>query len=256
VQHTTVDPARELDEFLAQPVERRWLIPDLLERGDRVIIVGAEGTGKTTLVQQFAVCAASGLHPWTRVPLDSALRVLIVDLENPATIMMRNLNRLRALAGDRYQGGLFIERRPQGMDLTTRRDARWLDALVALHAPDLLILTPLYKMFAGAAGRSKASEESAEMCAQALDEIRVRHDCALLIEAHAPHGTNGDRDGWRPIGSSLWLRWPEFGFGLRPVSLAPREVNVVRWRGDRDVGRDWPVSLVEGHAGMWPWEAA
>ena len=58
----------------------------------------------------------------------------------------------------------------------------------------------------------------------------------------------------RPIGASLWLRWPEFGYGLRPASgfdPAERLVDFVGWRGDRDV-RNWPKQLRAGS--LWPWE--
>lgn len=84
--------------------------------------------------------------------------------------------------------------------------------------------------------------------ASALDEIRVKHDTVMLIEAHAPHGEGADRAGWRPAGSSLWLRWPELGLGLKPDESS---VQVVQWRGARDRNRQWPVRLVEGRT--WPY---
>jgi replicative DNA helicase len=84
-----------------------------------------------------------------------------------------------------------------------------------------------------------------------FDEIRTEHDCALWIEAHAPHGDKGDRAGWRPRGSTLWEGWPEFGIGMKPID--DQTVELVRWRGDRDRNREclWPKQLTEGRS--WPW---
>ena len=51
----------------------------------------------------------------------------------------------------------------------------------------------------------------------------------------------------RPTGSSLWLRWPEFGYGLRRAKTDDAEefhrVEVVAWRGARGE-RNWPGELM------------
>jgi replicative DNA helicase len=80
------------------------------------------------------------------------------------------------------------------------------------------------------------------------------------MEAHAPHaGPMGPRS-LRPAGSSLWLRWPEFGYGLRRVeheqsAQEGRACRLVPWRGARDA-RDWPLFLRAGDpaTGEWPWK--
>lgn len=248
----SAEPGIEASELAAVDYQHRWLIEGLLERGDRVMIVAGEGAGKSLLARQVAVSCASGMHPWNRTPM-ARLRVLIVDLENSDAQIGRSVHSLLDLAGDRYARSLWVKSRRQGLDLTTRRDTRWLDALVGHHKPDLVMFGPLYKAYRGTDRRAKAGEESAEVCAAALDEIRVKHDCALWIETHAGHGSSNDRDGWRPTGSSLWLRWPEFGIGLKPISVNPRQVDLVRWRGDRDTGRAWPTGLIEGPSTGWPW---
>jgi hypothetical protein len=80
--------------------------------------------------------------------------------------------------------------------------------------------------------------------------LRDRGLC-LIMEAHAGKATNmeGDRD-LRPRGSAALLGWPEFGFGLKPVTGDPEKVQLARWRGDRD-GRAWPKIIRKG--GIWPW---
>ncbi len=247
-----LDAAEDAQVLAGVEFEYDWLIPGLLERRERVMVVGGEGSGKSLLLRQFAVAAASGLHPFdfSRV---RRVKTLIVDLENSRLQVARSLKRLVGCAGDDYvPGWCLVRTRQQGMDLTAHRDVRWLDQVLATDRPDLVVFGSLYKAYRGADGRGKGSEEAAELVAHAIDELRVRHDCAWLIEAHAPHGDGGDRAGWRPSGSSLWLRWPEIGLGLSKAGEDGR-VRVVHWRGFRDRERvgAWPRLLCQGRG--WPW---
>ena len=63
-----------------------WVIPNVLERQERVIVVAAEGAGKTTLARQVALMSASGIHPFRRDAMKPA-RTLMIDLENPERII-------------------------------------------------------------------------------------------------------------------------------------------------------------------------
>ena len=54
---------REILETEDEPED--WVIPGLFERGDRLILTGYEGLGKTTWLRQIGICAAAGLNPVT-----------------------------------------------------------------------------------------------------------------------------------------------------------------------------------------------
>lgn len=234
--------AAELDAFLdAEEPDHDWLIPDLLERGDRVILTGNEGRGKSTLLRQIGVQAASGLHPFG-VDRFEPLRVLRLDVENGERRERRALRALRLAAGSRYAGAMTIISRIEGLDLTAQRDCDWLHDLAAQHDPDLLITGPAYKMHAG----DPNDETAARVVAAHFDRLRAAHRCAILLEAHSPHASNGGRRPTRPYGASYWLRWPEFGLHLGDSG------EVTHWRGPRDE-RDWPTLLQRG--GAWPWTA-
>ena len=75
--------APDLYEFIGEvdPPEV-WVIPHLLERGDRLIWTGEEGLGKSMVSRQLAIGAAAGIHPFTDV-LFEPQRVLFIDCENP-----------------------------------------------------------------------------------------------------------------------------------------------------------------------------
>lgn len=249
-------PPLELDAFLEidDPADD-FVIPKCLARGDRLMLTSGEGVGKSELQLQMAVMVASGVHPFYGYGMRAA-RVLVVDLENSARQLRKRLPRLRHLAGDQYRGLLRIETRGAGINLRDPRDARWLDEKLEQTGAELLVIGPLYKMFRAKGSESKADETAAEEAAYAIDRLRIRHNVAVSIEAHSPHGHQGDRENYRPIGASLWLRWPEFGLALKPVAGdGPQRVDLKHWRGARDRDRSWPSGLIAGGSGRWPWLA-
>ncbi|MGI5274703.1 DnaB-like helicase N-terminal domain-containing protein [Nonomuraea sp. CA-218870] len=246
-----------IGQFLAVEDEAYdWIVPGLLERGDRMILTGTEGLGKSTLFRQLAVTISAGIHPFKHTPIQPH-RVLVLDVENTATQVRRKLRPMVAQAN--LQGhpieetNLWLEIRPEGLDLANDRDLSWLMRRIALIQPDVVFLGPLYRL----APRALNSDDEVAPILAALNMIRARGACVLL-EAHAGHalGAGGRRD-LRPRGSSALLGWPEFGYGIRRADLkdatASRVVDVESWRGDRDE-RDWPERLTAG--GAWPWTEA
>lgn len=245
---------QSLGEFLdVEDAPYEWVIPGLLERGDRLVLTGSEGSGKSVLLRQLAVAAASGVHPFTheRMP---AQRVLLVDCENGPVKLRRALRAMATVGQKRGTDPslmMHVECVPAGLDLTQPEDEAWLVRMVSAIQPDLLITGPIYRLHAS----NPNDEEPARKVTRVLDRCRVAAHCALVTEAHAGHGYGGNERPVRPAGSSLWLRWPEFGYGLRPpkdYQPDERVMDLVPWRGDREE-RNWPTRLRAG--GWWPWEA-
>lgn len=242
-----------LGEFLAgADDDPDWVIPGLVERGDRLILTGSEGLGKSVLFRQLAVGAAAGIHPFTHRTIVPQ-RVLYVDVENGVGQLRRALRALAIQAGrsgNAAESGMFLECVPSGLDLTRPEDEAWLVSRVAALQPAMLVIGPIYRLHA----KNPNDEEPARTVTRVLDRCRAAANCALILEAHAGHGTGGDgQRNVRPAGTSLWLRWPEFGYGLRAAAeYTPqhRVVDFVPWRGDRSE-RDWPKRLRSG--GTWPW---
>jgi replicative DNA helicase len=243
-----------LDEFLnTSDPAHDWVVPGLLERGDRLVLTGSEGLGKSVLQRQIAVATAAGIHPFTHKPIQPQT-VLYVDCENGPVKLRRALRGL-AEVGKQYGSDptqrMFIEAIPQGLDLTKADDEMWLVRLVSAIQPALFLTGPIYRLHAG----NPNDEEPARKVAQVLDRCRVAANCAVVTEAHAGHGYGGEKRPIRPTGSSLWLRWPEFGYGMRATDdydPKARVVDFTSWRGDREE-RDWPDRLEMG--GQWPWRA-
>ncbi|QTS03408.1 AAA family ATPase [Rhodococcus qingshengii] len=258
---------RGMSDFLAAETQaRQWLVPGLLERMDRTVITGAEGGGKSVLCSQIAACLAGGVHPFGGNVMgdgNQSVRVLVIDCENSDDQSRRRyrwvIDRVKAIREQHGHGlvdwndQMRIDTKPAGIDLLSGRDISWLENAIQSLAPDLLVLGPLYKLH----HRDPSEETSAREVAHVIDGLRERHGFALLTEAHA--GNSNDMQGqrvMRPIGSSLWRRWPEFGFGIRRAKSDPglaraSMVDVVSWRGSREE-RAWPASLQHGAVGL-PW---
>jgi hypothetical protein len=235
-----------------------WIVPDLLERGDRLILTGFEGLGKSVLTRQLAVTIAAGVHPFFTHKSIKPHKVLFIDCENTERQSRRRFRELAEVSIKRGcrvpAGNLRLIHRPEGIDLTRRDDAEWLMERVIAHKPDVLFVGPFYRLH-----NANINEElPARQTVAVLDKARTTVGCALITEAHAGHGEQGKNRSVRPAGSSLLLRWPEFGFGLSP-SKDPEpgrpcmDVAIKHWRGQRDQ-RNWPNYLTWGDPGDWPWK--
>ncbi|HEY8662336.1 MAG TPA: AAA family ATPase [Propionibacteriaceae bacterium] len=256
-----VDTLLNLDEFVNQPLPaEEWVIPNLLAKGERLVLTGTEGLGKSTLIRQIAVAAAAGVDPFTGTFI-APQKVLLIDVENPKRIMVNRFGDLLGAArhaNPKFNpNNLFIDRKPEGLNLANPGDRRYLQRRIELTNPDLLVIGPAYKMFLQTA--KTGYEELAQQVTGTLDLLRAETTCALILEHHSGHKDAAARvREVRPTGSSLWLRWPEFGYGIRAVPNDEDEnaeyrrlVDVVAWRGPRDE-RPWPQQLERGNNG-WPW---
>jgi hypothetical protein len=230
-----------------------WVIPGVLERQDRVIVVAAEGVGKTMLARQVALCTAAGVHPFTFNPIPP-VATLTVDLENPARIIRRMSTSIVGAAVRHSKGrgprDAHILIRPAGMDLLNPADRVAFEEAIERTRPGLICMGPLYKSFVDTGSRT--SEALAVDIAKYLDYIRTTYDCALWLEHHAPLGGSSGRE-LRPFGSAVWSRWPEFGWTLEP-DLTATEPHVYKWgrfRNDREP-RHRPTKIKRGK--VFPFE--
>lgn len=248
----TPDPSDvDIHDLLNERIVDEWVVPGLLARGDRLILTGSEGLGKSSLLRQLAVMTAAGLHPFTTENLVPR-RVLVVDCENGRKLsrdryrpLVAQAQALRRPVEDR----LRVDIRPSGLNLLDAADAALLLRTVERVRPDLLLIGPIYRLHED----DPNDEKAARKIAAVLDRARAAVGCAVVTEAHTPHSDGPGGHMLRPFGSSLWKRWPEFGYCLKLSSdsdLKARLCKLIPWRGPRDE-RDWPEGLQAG--GEWPW---
>jgi len=252
-----LDPGRLVlwDDFLKETEEDNydWLIPGLLERNERVIVVAAEGVGKTMLARQVAICSACGINPFTYQQM-RPIKTLTVDLENPERIIRRTSRSIMAQAMHRasiQKPLIHLYTKPSGLDLLKAGDRALLEAQIEISKPELLVMGPLYKSFVDPGNRT--SEAVAVEVAKYLDYLRSVYNVALWLEHHAPLGTSMTSRDLRPFGSAVWSRWPEFGISITPdlTASAPYVYELKHFRGARDE-RNWPVKITRGK--IFPFE--
>jgi AAA domain/DnaB-like helicase N terminal domain len=227
------------------------VIPGLLHRMDRVVMVAGGGSGKTTLNLQVATAVAAGLHPFTLQPIPPQ-RVLFIDYENPRDLLQARLLQLADLA--QYAPGwdparLQVWSDPGGLDVSQPADAFRLARMIRKTRPDLVVAGPVYKMIDDDSDRSQHTR-----LIRLWDQLRLRHGFAVWLETHPPADQPGRRI-WRPAGTNRWTQWPEFGLALLPGGKDEPlgALKLGRFRGDRAEGRLWPEVLHRNLGGGWPW---
>lgn len=257
ISDTSVDHLpMSLTELLDKKYDHDWLIPDLLERTDRLILTGFEGTGKSYLVAQMAMTIAAGLHPFLGVPMTEPNQVLVIDAENSERqtgrryrMMRTRIETLCAKHGHDIPDWSSILRfviRAEGIALNDPRQVQRIERAIAVTQPKFVALGPLYRLHK----LDTRDEQAAKELTDVIDHLRVKYRFSVVCEAHVAHGQAGAQRLLRPTGSSLFLRWPEFGMGLRPSmgtenQQHPDRVDLATWRGGRE-DRMWPRHLQHG----------
>lgn len=243
----------DIDEFIqGEDLQASAIIPGLLTQEDRVIFVAPEGTAKSTLQRTITICVAHGIHPFD-FSLITPQPTLLADFENPPRIVRSWLRLLTEMAyrhtSHAARAPATLWHRPAGIDLRKRKDRVAFEDVLRRNRPKLVCLGPIYKAYV-----RKGNETDEQVAAEVqtvLDDLRVRYGFALILEHHAPQIESGGHRELRPFGSSLWLRWPEFGLKLTPDAERPHDVlKVGRWRGDRSEA-NWPDELHRSQP--WPW---
>ena len=188
-------------------------------------------------------------------------RVLFLDVENNEMQARANLDKivptLREIAPDALPEWRSMKRRV--VDLLASKDRADVIRRIIHYKPDVLYMGTAYKL----TDVTDDTHRSVRAIQSVVDRIRQEIDCTVIVEHHAGHGHMNDRNNMRPEGSSYWLRWPDFGYGMQPLqtSSGQRLMRLGAWRGDRATDRKFPVAVKQSTVLPWSpvyadeWEA-
>lgn len=248
---TNNDDSWTLDEIMGlEVVHDAFTLPDLLRRNERLVLTGSEGGGKSVFVYQMLTGAAFGVDTFGLERCEPQ-RVLFLDVENNEFQARANLDKivpsLREIAPDAVPDWRSLKRRV--VDLLASKDRADVIRRVVHYSPDILYMGTAYKL----TDVSDETHRSVRAIQSVVDRIRQEIDCSVIVEHHAGHGLNNDRNNMRPEGSSYWLRWPDFGYGMQPLATTNgrRLMRLGAWRGDRATDRNFPVAVRQSEVMPW-----
>lgn len=231
-----------------------WVIPGMMRRRWRAILVATEGAAKSTILRQAVLMCAAGRHPFLPEVTMRPCNTLTIDAENPLEVVEHQFDLITNMAKlPPSDGRAKIWACEGGMNLRKRKDQNVFEAVVEASRPDLVTLGPIYKL--GLRDGDDWDEAATELLTF-LDRMRVKYNFAIMLEHHAPQATSDGRRDIRPFGSSVWLRWPEFGIKFaaqeRDELNQPHVVRIGYWRPPRLNSASWPTHLTRSTIGA-PW---
>jgi hypothetical protein len=171
------------------PVERDWLFPPYIARGEVTALAGDGGIGKTTLLKSIVACVTVGREPWTGAPRDAA-DVLIMFAEDDLAGTVR-LD-LEQVGGDTRRvhciTGIIVEEDEQGW----RLDEQGYEALVAAiadYSPALVAIDPIIEITPEWVDTHK-SRDVRDML-RPLRHLARTHGCAIVYTIHLNKSGSG-----------------------------------------------------------------
>lgn len=173
-----------------------WLIPELIERGTKTLLVGAPKTYKTWLALQLANTVIN-CEPFLGIPMwtpENPGKVLIVEEEGS---LFRLGQRVALVFGSSELDGLHVIHR-QGVRLDDVDSFRQLRQDVLSIRPDLVIFDP----YASLHLQDENTVEGTMRVVGAFDTIlRVLPSCAIVIIHHTPKASTGARGSGALLGA-------------------------------------------------------
>ena len=245
------DDTWTLDEIMGLEVRTEdFTIPSLLRRNERLVLTGSEGGGKSVFIYQMLTGAAFGVDTFAMERTEPK-RVLFIDVENNEFQARANLDKivpaLREIAPEVQPDWRSLKRRV--VDLLATKDRADILRRVVHYSPDILYMGTAYKL----TDVTDETHRSVRAIQSVVDRIRQEVNCTVIVEHHAGHGHMNDRNNMRPEGSSYWLRWPDFGYGMKPIVTHDnrRLMRLQAWRGDRATDRTFPVAMRQSMTLPW-----
>jgi 5S rRNA maturation endonuclease (ribonuclease M5) len=230
-----------------------FVIPGVLASGDRWLLTAFEGHGKSTLLRQLAVMTACGIHPFTFNDMPRQ-KVLLIDAENHPDQVLESWQKMVNLAKHyghelREDELIVLETWDMDLDLTSEEGAAYLLGQVHGHQPKLVGIGPLYNL----SSRDLSEHQVATRLKQSINAARAVSGAAFIMEHHAPHGQGGTERSVRPYGSSVFLKWPDFGHGLKP-DTEEGVYELQKTRFNRVRGREFPPYMRWGRPENMEWD--
>jgi AAA domain len=215
-----------------EPPRKSELLGPLVVRGQRLVIGGHTGQGKTT----FSLCLAAAIAlggeflGWT----GDGGRVLIIDAEQGRRTIQR---RLREMGLEQCEHIDFVSV-PDGLSLDSdERHIAEVDRVLRGGKYSVVLADPLYKLHRG---DSNDERESTDLMRR-FDAWREQYEFALILPVHCRKPLPSSKFSIHDIfGSTAYLRGAEVVVGLQFVRSGYSRLHFFKDRdGDLPQGERW-----------------
>jgi hypothetical protein len=178
-----------------------WIVKGLLEVGALALLFGDPGAGKSLLALDLAACIATG-EAFHGHSVKKRGAVAYVAGEGFTGIRRRLLAWSIARGPNLEAAPLYVSRAPTALcEAEAMRELEAsLEAIDEEAGPPVLVVIDTYSRNLG--GDENASRDGA-IAIQALDAIRARWGCAVLIVHHAGHGDKLRGRGWSGLRAAV-----------------------------------------------------
>jgi hypothetical protein len=223
--------ARQVCE-LPDPPESDQLLGALLVRGQRLILGGHTGEGKTTAALWLvrAITAAETFLDWQ----GAGGRALVLDAEQGLATVKRRL-REAGLADSELVDYVRV---PDGLELDSdERHVAELERVLEAGRYAVVVADPLYKLHTG---DSNAEREAVDLMRR-FDRWRETFRFALVLPVHCRKPLPGTKFSIHDLfGSSAYVRGAEVVLGLQRVGDGYAKLHFLKDRdGDLPIGAKW-----------------
>jgi hypothetical protein len=214
------------------PPESDQLLGPLLVRGQRLVLGGHTGEGKTTLALALvrAIVLDEPFLDWT----GSGGRALVVDAEQGLKTIKRRLHE----AGLAESELVDYVRVPDGLELDSdERHVTEVERVLEAGRYAVVIADPLYKLHSG---DSNAEREAVDLMKR-FDRWRETFRFALVLPVHCRKPVPGTKFSIHDLfGSSAYVRGAEVVLGLQRVGDGYARLHFLKDRdGDLPIGAKW-----------------
>lgn len=239
------EAARLVEPFRIHPISAREfvtrtgprdpsgdLLGPLLRKGQRVIIGGRTGHGKTTLALQMISAAAysESFLDWHGRP--NGCRCLVIALEGDDNSVAQRITEM-GLA--ERNGNVQIVHIPDGIDLEDEENRAAIERELATGY-ELVVLDPCYRLMQG----EFKEEANAQKLVNILDRWRARYGCCIVVPLHVRKGRKGQpRLSVDDLyGSAVFVWNAEVVIGIQRRGLGKARLY---WWKDRDGNLNVPI---------------
>lgn len=235
VPRIQVQTARELCSITLPSQDE--LVGPLLVRGNRLVVAGHTGEGKTTFALQLIRAYLGGDRFLKWQPRDGVrvCRALVIDAEQGVRTVQRRLRE----AGVHESDTLDYIRVPDGLNLDDSAEADQIEETLANKKYDVVVLDPLYKLHKG----EMTDERAAVELMRQLDHWREKYHFALILLAHCRKPAQGYPFTIHDVfGSTALSRGAEIVLGLQRTGVGTSRLHFFKDRdGDLPVGESWEL---------------